>query len=639
MWFDSSRPARWRRRARPSGRPCSCRPSTPAGRCGSPVGVDELWAANLARLTDEFRRPLVRRRPAAVAVHRPVPRASAVEPASPICREPSNRPQAATAADHRRKPVRPRRDRPLLLRRRRRLPHAARRRPARSTRSSTWSATTSRHRDRRPGRPPSTGLLRAVAAETGRRGVVITTNLRRHPLLKATPWLRAFGGPLAAVGHLLGPRPAGSCSRATALASSTPRSARGPRPIRSTARPGSPSSTLPTPSRGSTRSRGSPLSRWCSGTSASAGRTWAAGSTAAAARSASARCSPSMPAARSAGFRVSTTAAASSRRSTTCAAVDGVVDPSTATCSPAVSRPGRPRRSVDFSDESEAAQGFRSAARARMRKAARPRLRGARERPPAIACFRPPPSPRSASRSSAIAWATSARRATSATSSSKSAMVQLFAEYGICWRLVSPDSARRHRRPRPAGLRRRRQHGQRYPGNYALRTQALATGLPVVILPQSFTSPEHRPFATVFVRERGSLALRPDGVLAPDLALGLATAEPPRPSRDPRGVSSPRSGTGRASKPLAGPRSRSGSSATPFAYLALAARYRRIVTDRLHFAIAGLHAGREVTLVANDYHKNRSMHETWLADLGCRFASSPAAALSRLPSRRCDLPA
>jgi hypothetical protein len=33
--------------------------------------------------------------------------------------------------------------------------------------------------------------------------------------------------------------------------------------------------------------------------------------------------------------------------------------------------------------------------------------------------------------------------------------------------------------------------------------------------------------------------------------------------------------------------------------------------------------------VANDYHKNRSMHETWLADLGCRFAATPTEALGR----------
>ena len=66
---------------------------------------------------------------------------------------------------------------------------------------------------------------------------------------------------------------------------------------------------------------------------------------------------------------------------------------------------------------------------------------------------------------------------------------------------------------------------------------------------------------------------------------------------------------------------------TPAEYLALAARHRRIVTDRLHFAIAGLHAGRDVTLVANDYHKNQSMHETWLASLGCRFAASAEESL------------
>lgn len=51
------------------------------------------------------------------------------------------------------------------------------------------------------------------------------------------------------------------------------------------------------------------------------------------------------------------------------------------------------------------------------------------------------------------------------------------------------------------------------------------------------------------------------------------------------------------------------------------------MTDRLHFAIAGLHAGRDVTLLANDYHKNKSMHETWLADLGCRFATTLSEAL------------
>jgi exopolysaccharide biosynthesis predicted pyruvyltransferase EpsI len=167
--------------------------------------------------------------------------------------------------------------------------------------------------------------------------------------------------------------------------------------------------------------------------------------------------------------------------------------------------------------------------------------------------------------------------------------------------------------------------GTRYTGNHALRSHALATGLPLVILPQSFTTPEDRPFHRVYVRERGSLALRPDGILAPDLALGLEWPEAPRPTHEV-GVYLRRDQERGGRKPLL-VRDPVRLAHTPAAYLAFAARHRRIVTDRLHFAVAGLHAGREVTLVANDYHKNRSMHETWLANLGCRFVASPAEAL------------
>jgi exopolysaccharide biosynthesis predicted pyruvyltransferase EpsI len=149
----------------------------------------------------------------------------------------------------------------------------------------------------------------------------------------------------------------------------------------------------------------------------------------------------------------------------------------------------------------------------------------------------------------------------------------------------------------------------------------------VVILPQSFTSVEDRPYARVFVRERGSLAFRPDGILAPDLALGIATAEPTPPRRGV-GIFLRRDQERLGRKPFF-VRDPIRLRRDPLEYLALAARYRRIVTDRLHFAIAGLHAGRDVTLVANDYHKNCSMHETWLSDLGCRFAATIAEAYGR----------
>ena len=57
-------------------------------------------------------------------------------------------------------------------------------------------------------------------------------------------------------------------------------------------------------------------------------------------------------------------------------------------------------------------------------------------------------------------------------------------------------------------------------------------------------------------------------------------------------------------------------------YILLAARYETIFTNRLHFAIAGLIAGRKVTLLPNSYFKNKSIWECWLKDLGCLWSES-----------------
>lgn len=205
------------------------------------------------------------------------------------------------------------------------------------------------------------------------------------------------------------------------------------------------------------------------------------------------------------------------------------------------------------------------------------------------------------------------------------AAVQLLEAFGIRWHLQAPGQ--------PADVdclvfSGGGNMGPRYANNQRLRAWALHLGPPVVILPQSFTGREDRPYARVYVRERASLTLRPDGILAPDLALGLACEPPAAPTKD-LGVWLRRDDerAGPASLRYRDPALVCGS---PAEYLHLAARYRRIVTDRLHFAIAGLHAGRDVTLLANDYHKNRSMHETWLADLGCRFAATLPEALGTL---------
>jgi hypothetical protein len=207
------------------------------------------------------------------------------------------------------------------------------------------------------------------------------------------------------------------------------------------------------------------------------------------------------------------------------------------------------------------------------------------------------------------------------------AMIQLFTEYGIRWRQWRPDVASDAEGLDLLVFGGGGNMGMRYIGNHDLRGRALASGLPVVILPQSFTSAEDRPFARVFVRERGSLAFCPEGILTPDLALGLATA-PCLPAVRDLGIFLRRDQERTGRKPFFA-RDPIRLRRDPLQYLALAARYRRIVTDRLHFAIAGLHAGREVTLLANDYHKNRSLHETWLADLGCRFADNASEASRR----------
>ena len=202
------------------------------------------------------------------------------------------------------------------------------------------------------------------------------------------------------------------------------------------------------------------------------------------------------------------------------------------------------------------------------------------------------------------------------------AMTQLLDAYGIRWSLWDPDAPLRHDVLAFGGGG---SMGDRYPVNHAIRGRALATGLPLVILPQSFTSREDRPFHRVYVRERRSLELRPDAILAPDLALGLRWPEFPAPRHD-LGVFLRRDCERVGPKPMF-VRDPISPCRNPADYLALAARHRRIVTDRLHFAIAGLHAGRDVTLLPCDYFKNQSMHETWLADLGCRFAGSVAEAL------------
>ncbi|MFV0445324.1 MAG: polysaccharide pyruvyl transferase family protein [Planctomycetaceae bacterium] len=168
--------------------------------------------------------------------------------------------------------------------------------------------------------------------------------------------------------------------------------------------------------------------------------------------------------------------------------------------------------------------------------------------------------------------------------------------------------------------------GSRYKREFEVRRRAVkdaaARGIPIVVLPQSWMSPEPGPFARAYVRERASLQHCPNGILAPDLALGYDYEARTTDPTVERGLFLRRD----AERKVAfqdGEQDPARICRTPAKYLALAGRYSHIITDRLHFAICGLLNRRRVTLLPNSYHKNRSLWETWLADLGCERADDP----------------
>lgn len=207
---------------------------------------------------------------------------------------------------------------------------------------------------------------------------------------------------------------------------------------------------------------------------------------------------------------------------------------------------------------------------------------------------------------------------------------QMFNVFGIDWQMVRPDV-----RPDVDELvfGCGGNMGTLYQNNWELRGQILRHGIPVTIFPQTFNSREDRPYSRVYVRERESLKYCSEGILAPDLALGLNYQTQTK-SRYELGVFQ-RKDPERRSKTRWFKRDPAKICQRPTDYLELAAQYERIITDRLHFAISGLIVGRDVTLLPNSYHKNRSMHETWLAALGCRFAETLKEAKNLYKATEC----
>ncbi len=128
-----------------------------------------------------------------------------------------------------------------------------------------------------------------------------------------------------------------------------------------------------------------------------------------------------------------------------------------------------------------------------------------------------------------------------------------------------------------------------------------------------------------YVRERESLRLCSRALLGPDLALGYSHDGPIQKASEPCGLflrADTKEGLFVQVPNLGDPLQLVSRDLN--AYFQLAMRYQHIITDRLHFAIAGLILGREVTILPNRYHKNRAMYETWLRDCGCQWSESPS---------------
>ena len=163
--------------------------------------------------------------------------------------------------------------------------------------------------------------------------------------------------------------------------------------------------------------------------------------------------------------------------------------------------------------------------------------------------------------------------------------------------------------------------GPRYRPIYNLRQSLLGYGKPVTVFPQSFfLEKEEGPFHRVWVRERKSLEFCADALLAPDLALGFSL---------PFQLESPffEEGVFLRKDTESTPLDYRRSMGDPYLLcksieelFTLVAQFKTIYTNRLHFAIAGLIAKREVILLPNSYFKNEAIFKAWLQSLGCKFS-------------------
>jgi len=158
-----------------------------------------------------------------------------------------------------------------------------------------------------------------------------------------------------------------------------------------------------------------------------------------------------------------------------------------------------------------------------------------------------------------------------------------------------------------------------YPKCAAIRRKAYESGIPCWMLPQSVFKEEDLPFERLFFRESVSRDIVGKGEIIPDLALGFDFPE----TNCKKGGDETFLRRTNESVFIYIPRERRKDPAsfchTPEDYWEYAAQFESIMTDRLHFAICGMAMKAKVTLLPVYYHKNKTIFDEYLSDLGCAW--------------------
>ena len=161
-------------------------------------------------------------------------------------------------------------------------------------------------------------------------------------------------------------------------------------------------------------------------------------------------------------------------------------------------------------------------------------------------------------------------------------------------------------------------HHYIYP--FLSRQQLAKLNKPVTVLPQSFIgfSEDISHYKKVYVREHMSLKYDDSLELAPDLALGYLPPVFDDGVEFEEGLFLREDSESLFNGHQHSMGDPAELSTTLLDYFMLASKFYHIITDRLHFCIAGILLGREVTLLPNSYFKNKAVYNSWLKGK-CRF--------------------